>query len=106
MDTAALIAASVAALAAIAGLVQHRRSERRRRLTEIADLVDEIRAAAEWGPETMLRRQEMQRKLASRASGLNLPKTAELAKAELRSSPESVALAKEALGEVKAELGT
>jgi hypothetical protein len=37
---------------------------------------------------------------------LNLPKTADLAAAELRSSPESAALAKDALEEVNAELGT
>jgi hypothetical protein len=50
MDTATLIVAIVAAAAALGGIHQVAEIEWNRRLLAIADLVHEIREAAEWGP--------------------------------------------------------
>jgi hypothetical protein len=81
-----------------------RRESRRRRLTEIADIVDEIRMAAEWGSGAMVKREEGQRRLRSRVKGLGLPKTEELARSTA-SSEETVSLARAAYDEVMGEIG-
>lgn len=103
-DVAAFVAAAIAAVAALIALWQHRRTERHRRLIEVADLVDQIRAAIEWGSGAAVRREEFQRRLKTRLRGFRLPKTAALAEVT-QADPESLALAREAVAEVEAALG-
>src|SRR5262249_10008458 len=103
MVVASTVAACIAAIAATAGIVVARRGARRRRLTEVADIVDEIRVNAEWGSGAMLKREEGQRRLQARLKGLDLPRVRELA-ASRETSEETVPLARAAYDEVMAEL--
>lgn len=104
MSTTAAVASIVAALTGIVALLLAARETRRRRLTEIIDLLTEIKAAIDWGSGAALRRDELQGRLRTRLGRLHLPKTRELASAQLRSESPFSALADEALVEARGAL--
>jgi hypothetical protein len=91
--TIADVVAALASLAVIAFAISQRKDARPRRLTEVADLVDEIRAGAEWGSTASVKREEAQRKLQTRFDGLDLATVRELAHATLRSDEDSFVIA-------------
>jgi hypothetical protein len=109
VTVATFIAASIAALLALAAIVQLQRHERRRRLEHIADLVGDLVTTIPGGsaPAAYARRMEAQSRLRARLHGMGgLPETRALAEAALEDyKPEHITLAAAARDEVDAALG-
>jgi hypothetical protein len=106
VSTTAAVASIIAALTGIVALTVAVRETRRWRLVEIIDLVTDIKAAILWGSQSSLRRDELQGRLRTRLARMKLPKTRELASAQLRSEQPYAELADEALVELRDALDT
>jgi hypothetical protein len=98
------IASTVAAITGTVALRAALRETRRRRIVEIIDLITEIKAAIDWGSTVALRRDELQGRLRTRLGRMDLPKTRELANAQLRSEAPFSELAGGALDEARSLL--
>jgi hypothetical protein len=101
METVAAVAAIVAASTGIVTLRVAVVEAKRRRLTEIIDLITQMKAAIDWGPGAAVRRDEFQGQLRTRIGGLDLPRTRELANEQLHGTPEFSELAASALAKAR-----
>ena len=101
---AAVIAASGSMATVALGLAQ-RRTEHRRRLTDLAELTSEIGASIRWGSSSALTREVAQAALRTRLGNASLPATRELAYASLANDEESARYVAAAGAELDRELG-
>jgi hypothetical protein len=82
-----------------------RRAERRRRLTDLAELTSEIGASLRWGSSSALTREVAQAALRTRLGNAPLPATRALAYARLAGDEESARFVAAAGAELDRELG-
>ena len=101
---AAVIAASGSIVSVVLAMAQ-RRAERRRALTDLAELASEIGASIRWGNASALTRDVAQAALRTRLGNTALPATRALAYARLASDEESASFAAAAGAELDHELG-
>lgn len=107
-DVVVVAAAAVAASGSIVNVVlalAQRRAERRRALTDLAELTSEIGASIRWGNASALTREVAQAALRTRLGNAALPATTALAYARLASDEESASFAAAAEAELNRVLG-
>jgi hypothetical protein len=105
LEVPVLIVATIAAIASVLGLLQHRRGTLHQQLLDLADLADEIRVTIDGGRLSSVRRDDAQRRLSNRlGSRGGLPHTHRLASTELHADTGSRDLAIAATSELEAAL--